>query len=273
MSRTTLPTWQGLSLVVTAAIAWGTGGAAAAVLYRTTDLGPVAVTFWRFLCGTLLLASALGARKLITGQPVVAGPRSVATGVCLAVSQSAYFAAVGVSGVAVATAVTLGATPALTALGSRSWLSRRGSLGAISGLVGLVFLCGPAGSSPTGLALALLSAVGFAAATILGRGSLGETLAALAVGTVLLAPFAVVPVVTPETLGLIGFLGAVPTALAYALFFSGLKTVHATTASVITLVEPLTATVIAVGWLGEVLTVSTGIGMALLLVAVVVASG
>ena len=47
----------GVSGLCIAATAWGTGGAVAAILYDTSRLGPVAVSWWRFAGGVLLLAA------------------------------------------------------------------------------------------------------------------------------------------------------------------------------------------------------------------------
>ncbi|MEH0525357.1 EamA family transporter [Streptomyces stelliscabiei] len=96
--------------------------------------------------------------------------------------------------------------------------------------------------------------------TLLGRfsgrknagGGFEATVTGFAVGTVCLLPMALLEGMLPDmeraawTLGLILYLGAVPTALAYTLFFVGLGAVRATTASVVALVEPLTAAVIGV---------------------------
>jgi drug/metabolite transporter, DME family len=68
----------------------------------------------------------------------------------------------------------------------------------------------------------------------------------------------------------LGYLGLVPTAMAYILFNTGLSSVRATTASVIVLVEPLTATMIAVLFLGEQLTQLALLGMTILMLSVVV---
>ncbi|CAM5696714.1 hypothetical protein SGLAM104S_09169 [Streptomyces glaucescens] len=57
--------------------------------------------------------------------------RAGATGVGLAVFQTAYFAAVAATGLAVATVVTLGAGPVLSALGARLTLGER--LGVVAG--------------------------------------------------------------------------------------------------------------------------------------------
>ncbi len=46
---------QGVLYIVIAATAWDTGGAVAAELYDAGRIGPVAVSFWRFLTGLALL--------------------------------------------------------------------------------------------------------------------------------------------------------------------------------------------------------------------------
>jgi prolyl-tRNA editing enzyme YbaK/EbsC (Cys-tRNA(Pro) deacylase) len=98
-------------------------------------------------------------------------------------------------------------------------------------------------------------------------------LGGFAVGAVLLAPLAVTQDLTIPTgageIALLLYLALVPTALAYALFFAGLAVVKATTASVVTLVEPVTATIVAVALLDEVLTPTAAAGSALLVGAVV----
>ena len=106
------PVARGLTFVSIAAVAWGTGGVVAAVLYRTSGLGPVAVSFWRTAIGeALLIAVYLWRRRpsppCARRRPVVA----LVTGAGLAVYQTAYYTAVARSGVAFATLVTLGAGP------------------------------------------------------------------------------------------------------------------------------------------------------------------
>jgi drug/metabolite transporter, DME family len=296
-ASSTLPVGRGIWYVGIAATAWGTGGAAAAVLYTLTGLGPVAVSWWRFLSGFLLLAAArrwAGPRR--------AGPREarltarswrtiLVTGIGLAVYQTAYYVAIDLAGLAVATVVTLGAGPVLIAVGGHLTGIERLTRGAVTAvaaaLAGLVLLTGtgPA-DTPTagahriaGIGFALLSAAGYAVVTLLTRRG-GTTLhrydAALggfAVGAVLLAPLAVTQDLTIPTgtgeIALLLYLALVPTALAYALFFAGLAVVKATTASVVALVEPVTATLVAVALLDEVLKPTTTAGSALLLSAVV----
>ncbi|WP_406728541.1 EamA family transporter [Streptomyces sp. GD-15H] len=284
-----LPVGRGLLYLIVAGVAWGTAGAAASLVYRTSDMGPVALSFWRCAAGLVLL---LGARALLPRPRTVPEPlgrrvwRAVATGVALGVFQTAYFAAVAATGLAVATVVTLGAGPVLMALGARLLLGERlgrggtaAVAGALAGLVVLVLGGGEAVVDPGGVLLALLAAAGYSAMTLLTRwwgrdGGLdasGTTVGAFAVTSVLLLPFAAVEGLVPHTdapgllLCLVAYVAAVPTALAYGLYFAGAAVVRSATVSVIMLLEPVSAAVLAVALLGERLTSATLVGTLLML--------
>ncbi|MBG0832469.1 EamA family transporter [Planomonospora sp. ID67723] len=275
---------RGLLYVSIAATAWGTGGAAGALLHRAGGLGPVAASFWRFAAGAAVLLLAL--RLLGSGRGLglgrLSGPGRVAvTGAAMAVYQTAYFAAIAESGLAVATLVTIGATPVLVAAGAFALLRERlgaGGLGclglALAGLSALTLGDGPEGFSPAGTGWALLSAAGYAGVTLLNRAASAEpyatALGGFAVGGLCLLPLALAQGLVPTgdllaSWALIAYVGAVPTALAYGLFFAGLAGVRATTASVITLVEPVGATLLGVLLLGERLTPLAAAGSVLLL--------
>ncbi|GAA2804146.1 EamA family transporter [Kitasatospora paracochleata] len=294
VSRTALPVGRGLLYITAAATAWGTAGAAAALLYGRSGLGPMALTFWRSAGGVLLLLAA----RAVGGTPVRSGPltrrrlgRFLVNGLGLTLFQAAYFLAVRETGLAVATVVTLGAAPVLVALGARLLMGERlGAAGAVAvtgALTGLaVLVLGDGGSGevrPVGIGWALASAAGYACITLytrhLGRGGQAEsayltTLCSFGICAVCLLPFALSEGLWPagaelgRTLALLGYLASVPTALAYALYFAGAAVVRAATASVIALIEPVSATVIAVALLGERPTPATLIGAAVLLASV-----
>ncbi|MFG2196560.1 DMT family transporter [Streptomyces sp. NPDC048639] len=298
-----LPVGRGLCYLIVAGVAWGTAGAAAAVLYRFSDLGPVALSFWRYVGGLALLLTAHAvraarARRRPAVVPAALVPESrrrrilriVGTGLGLTVFQTAYFAAVQSTGLAVATVVTLGAGPVLIALCARLFMAERlggGGVVAVSGALGglAVLVLGSGGGvvKPLGVVLALVSAAGYAAITLLtrwlGRDGTGAdprstTAWAFAVGAVCLLPFGLAEGLLPHTadparvLVLLVYVAVVPTALAYALYFAGAAVVRAATASVIMLIEPVSAAVIAVALLGERLTTATVLGTLLLLAAV-----
>ncbi|WP_330177000.1 DMT family transporter [Streptomyces sp. NBC_01498] len=307
MSRTVLETSslpagprsvrRGLLCLTVAGVTWGTTGAAVDIMYRSSDLGPVAVSFWRYVSGLALLLAARALRPART-VPATGGPRParrrwpllLGTGIGLAVFQTAYFGAVRETGLAVGTIVALGAGPVLTALGGRLLLRERigrfGALavcGALGGLAVLVLGDRKGTVDPLGVAYALLSAAGYAVATLLarwtGRHGTGEnpyslTLWSFGIGAAVLMPFAWAEGIAPHTdhLGLVlllmAYVAAVTTALAYPLYFAGVAAVRATTAAVVMLIEPVSAAVLAVTLLGEQLTAATVTGTLLLLSAV-----
>ena len=73
---------------------------------------------------------------------------------------------------------------------------------------------------------------------------------------------------TPPAVGLVLALGLVPSAVAYLSYFRGLRTQSSTTGSLVSLLEPLTASTLATVVLGERLTPSAAVGAGLLLSAV-----
>lgn len=290
-----LPVGRSLCYLIIAGVAWGTAGAAASLLFAASDLGPLTLSFWRCAGGLAFLLAALALRPGRAAAVTESGRRRllriVGTGVGLTVFQTAYFAAVQATGLAVGTVVTLGAGPVLIAVGARLTMGERlglGGLGAVAGaLAGLAVLVlgGDAGAvRPAGIALALLSAAGYAAITLLTRwlgrdGGGADPLAtsawAFAIAAAVLLPMASGEGLVPRTehaaqvVTLLVYVAAIPTALAYALYFAGAAVVRAATVSVIMLLEPVSAAAIAVVVLHEQLTPATVAGTLLLLTAVV----
>ncbi|RSS78252.1 DMT family transporter [Streptomyces sp. WAC06614] len=283
---------RSLFYLVVAGAAWGTAGAAASLLFLASDLGPLALSFWRCAGGLLVLLGVLALRRgRDSGRPRPRPGSLLFTGLMFTVFQAAYFGAVQQTGLAVGTVVTLGAGPVMIALGARYGMGERlgaggtaAVCGALAGLAVLVLGGGDAEVRPLGVGLALLSAAGYAAMTLWTRaqgrrGAGGDVLVTTAwsagVGAVCLLPLAVLEGVVPHTaalgrvLWLMAYVAVVPTALAYVLYFKGAAAVRAATVSVIMLIEPVSAAVIAVLVLGERLTGAVVLGTVLLLAAVV----
>ena len=285
-----LPIGRGLLYLIVAGAAWGTAGAAASLVYRGSDTGPIALSFWRCAGGlVLLLAVRLWRRRT---RSAVREPlnrkvlRIGVTGLGLAVFQTAYFAAVEATGLAVATVVTLGSGPVLIALGARLTMGERlggggtaAVVGALGGLVVLVLGSGGATVRPWGVGLAVVSAAGYSVMTLLtrwwgrdgGADASGTTVWAFAVTTACLLPFGLAEGLVPHTaqpahvLALLAYIAAVPTALAYGLYFAGAAVVRSATVSVVMLLEPVSAAALAVVLLGERLTAATLVGTMLML--------
>ncbi|MGV9899347.1 DMT family transporter, partial [Streptomyces tendae] len=277
-----LPVGRGLLYLIVAGVAWGTAGAAASLVYRASDMGPVALSFWRCAVGLVLLLAARPLRRRV--RPAVREPfarktlRAVVTGLGLAVFQTAYFAAVQSTGLAVATVVTLGAGPVLIALGARlalgELLGAGGAAAVVGALAGLVVLVLGGGGTTVrlpGVLLALLSAAGYSVMTLLtrwwgrdgGADAAGTSVGAFAVTSLCLLPLALAEGLVPHTaepvrlLWLLAYVAAVPTALAYGLYFAGAAVVRSATVSVIMLLEPVSAAALAVLLLGEHITAAT----------------
>lgn len=280
------------ALVALAGVLWGTGGLTGAAAGDEGHLEPVAVAAYRLLGGGLVLlagAAVVGGFAGVQLSRRLAG-QVAATAVLAATYQAAYFAAVERAGVATSTLVALGGAPVLVAVGTavatRRAPSRRTVVATALALVGLVALVGTSGGTGSdplgGVALALVSAASFAAMTGLGRRTVPgarpvpTTALAFTLGGILLAvaaPLVGGPLTVPDRptgWWLLAFLAVVPTAAAYGAYFTGLRTVPATTASLLALLEPLTAAVGAVLLLDERLGVGGVVGAALLASAVVV---
>jgi DME family drug/metabolite transporter len=173
----------------------------------------------------------------------------------------------------------------------RRALGRPGVITVVAALAGLGLLVGfPGGGLREaavlrGTGLSLVSAAGFAAVTLIG-GRPVPGLDDLAVngygfllGGVILLPvaagagFGLRPGLTGGdalvSAGWLLALGLGPTAVAYLLYFRGLRTAPASTAALLTLLEPLTAAILAAVLLGDRLSV-TGVAGAAILLAVVV---
>ncbi|WP_026928969.1 DMT family transporter [Glycomyces tenuis] len=283
---------RGLLFLTITGLSWGTTGAVSDLVYSSSDMGPIALSFWRHLGGMVLLLAVIGVLRGRNGGVARAhrGGRSRAVALCglgvaMAVFQTAYFIAVDLTGVAVATIVTLGSGPILTAIGGRIFLKERISLSGVTAvagaLMGLAVLVGGNGEGvvePAGVAISILSAAGYAAFTLIGRrlGERGEgpfmlTVWAFGIGAAaLVLPAALEGLVPPvgqlaHTAALVGYLAVFTTALAYPFYFAGAARVRATTSSVMMLLEPATAAALAVTFLGEPLTVATAAGALIML--------
>lgn len=255
--------------VAVAAVLWGTAGVCGQLLGDRTELDPVAIGFLRLgVAAVALLALRLRGDR-------TAPPRSqdlpgiAVVGIGLAAYQFCYFAAVSAAGVAVATLVTLGLAPVLIAVGDSVVSGIRHGRTVVSALatalVGLALLVGSpstTGEAPMlGVVLATGSALAYALVTLASRSltrridTLTITTAGFVVGALALAPFAMDRGVSFEpsatSLALVAYLGLVPTALAYRLFFAGMATTAPVVAGVTTLLEPLTATALAAAVLGD----------------------
>lgn len=282
----------GLAQICVAGVLWGTGGLAVRVIRDAEALSVVTISAWRMLIGAVFLLAAVA----VTHQTIALGglvrrrPGHVlAVGVATAAYQALYFAAVVAVGVTVSTVVSLGLAPVIVTLVEglrrRSAPDRAHLLVLAAALVGLVLVSVSAGSAGgphpvLGVLASAGSGTAYALTTLVGRSIAGTTTplglatASTAIGAIALAPLLLVtgtgaaalgdPVVTSS----LAYLGVLTMAIAYLLFYAGLRTAPGSSAVIATLLEPLTAAVLAAVVLGERLGAAGVLGGLLILLAV-----
>jgi DME family drug/metabolite transporter len=283
----------GLLQICVAGVLWGTGGLGVQVIRDQVPMSVLTISAWRMaIAAVVLLVVLLLLRQLPSLVALVrAHPgRVVLVGCGTAAYQALYFGSVVAVGVSVSTVVSLGLAPVLLTVAEsvrRRSTPAKTDIGvlvlAIAGLV-LVSLAAGAhepGPHPTlGVLLAIGSGATYAATTAVGRSltlttsPLPLTTATTSVGAVALMTCAAF---TDSLTGGLGdpavsltlvYLGVFTMALAYGLFYAGLRTVPGSAAVIATLLEPVTAAIVAALWLDERLGVAGIVGTALILLAV-----
>lgn len=283
----------GLSLVVTSGLLWGTGGLLGTLFGRTAGVSALAVAAYRLAVGGMLIVVLLmlAGRALPRGR--AAWTRIAQIGLLAALFQGSFFAAVALTSVSLATLVTIGTAPVLAL--TVEWATGRRRIDhrllltvclALTGLGLLVGLPSSGSGSAAGLAgtgLSVAAAGGFAVVSLIGTRpvpglddltatGLGFTLGAAVLIPLAASTFGLSFLPGTATIGLLLALGVIPTALAYTLYFRGLRTVPASTATLLALLEPLTGAVLAALVLGDRLGAAGLAGAALLGAAVVLAT-
>jgi DME family drug/metabolite transporter len=286
----TLRSRAGLFAVSGAALLWGTAGVVVHVITSRTGLDAVPIGCYRLIFASvalLVLVRGDGIRR-IRLLSVRHRWGLVLSGVGLGVYQALYFVGVQDVGVSVSTLVSLGVAPiaitAITSVSRRAWPAGRSLVTLICAVTGLamVSLSAGSGSGPhpvIGVLVSVASGLGYAGYTLLGRRLVEHVdtmllaTSASVVGAVVLIPLAAVEglAVTDgvSVLWLI-YLGVFTTALAYVLFYAGLRSTPSEVAAVLTLLEPLAAAVLAVALLHERLSALGVVGALLMLVAIAV---
>lgn len=205
-------------------------------------------------------------------------------GVCTALYQVAFFAAVLKAGVALGTLVTIGSGPFLTGVLSAVLLKQRPSrawvVATSTAVFGLVLLTLDGAFRPdvdlVGVALALVSGLGYALYTIAGKKLIGEghnsntvMASSFSLGGLLLVPVLLTQplawLATAAGIALALYLGLVTTTVAYLLFGRGLRVLDAGPVTTLVLAEPVVATLLGVLVLGERLGAIGWIGCAFVL--------
>ncbi|HSF06602.1 MAG TPA: EamA family transporter [Methylomirabilota bacterium] len=278
----------GLLLIALAAVSWGTTGSVTTILVQRHGAEPLVIGLARIVVAAALLLSAarLGGASLRLARADLG--RCLLMGACMAAFQAAYFTAVVMTGIAVTALLAICSAPLMIAMLAAAVLGERLTVRIVAalglGVGGTVLLvAGPAGlaTGPRlagGAGLALTAGLAYALYVITAKVSLARSTPLPLTGlSFTAAALVTLPVLTWSTAPLeqlargwpwLLYLGGVTTAGAYAAYTSGLRRVPATVAGVVTLLEPLTATLLGVLAFGEPLGALGGLGALALLGAI-----
>ncbi len=280
---------RGLVLIGLAAVSWGTTGSVMTILVARADAEPFLIGAARM--GVAALVLVVGAH-VFGGGPVFstrALPHGLAMGFCMATYQAAYFSAVSMTGIAVTALIAICSAPlmiaALAALVLRERPTARLGIALALGVIGIALLVAapPTTTGSTlrflsGGALALAAGLAYAVYAVIAKVAVARA-NPLAITTITFAAAAVLMLpllawthapITQVARGWpwLVYVGAIATAGAYVLFTLGLRHVPASVAGVVTLLEPLTATLLGVWLFGERLGPTGLVGALLLLAAI-----
>lgn len=279
--------------LVIACVLWGTTGTAATAIDGANPLAIGASTMT--IGGALLFLTHRRAALAVMHDRSVRG-WLLAAAAGMVAYPLAFYASMDLAGVAIGNVVSLGSGPIFAALiewrVQRQALTRRWMLSAATAITGVTLLVvgGHGGGSPVnpegiplGVALGLLAGAGyalftFASGVVIRRGHTGRAtmgaafgLAALPLAGVLLVTGAPLVASIPN-MAVAAYLAVGPMFVAYLFFGWGITSLRSSTVTVITLLEPFVATLLAVAVVGERLEPLGWLGLVLIVVGVAVLS-
>ena len=265
-------------LLIGTGILWGTIGVASKGVFEHSALDAVSVTWIRTLLASPICILAVwlsGGRRLLNfSRPDLLG--MIGLGIALILYQWLYLAAIEQIGVTATTLISLCGAPVIVAILSVALLheplSQPQLIALVGALIGTGLLIGrppemEGGDGTLGVLFAIGCAFGIAIHAMGSRRIAGRVHALVvlaigfSVGAIALAPFVFArglhPQADPTAWALLVYLATVPSFVAYFLSQRGLRDVPASMATIVTLLEPLIAAVLAwfffeerLGWMG-----------------------
>ena len=284
------PHLWGIASILLAALLWGTTGVAATF---APEVGAAAIGAAAMGIGGLLQA-AMALRPMARGRAALRAqwPWLLLGALAVAVYPLAFYGSMRLAGVTIGTVVSIGSAPLFSAAlemvldGTR--VSRRWAVGAALGVIGMGLLCfaegtghgTPAPSVMSGVLLGLLAGLTYAlyswaARRLMQRGVAPRAAmgAMFGLGGLLLMPvlFATgAPFLASWNNAAVGiYMALVPMFLGYVCFGYGLARIPASSATAITLVEPVVAAGLAALIVGERLPAQGWVGVALIFACLV----
>lgn len=268
--------FEGYGEIITASVLWGLAGIFAK---KIAGMSAQSIIFYRVALAFaiiflfLLISGNLNRVRLKDKKAYL-----LLFSILQAATMLAYFTSVLKASVSVAVLLLYTAPVYITVLSPlllKESLTRRGIIALILSLAGIVLIVDPAKlefSQSAGILAGMLSGIAYAfqvmTSKYISRTYAGYTQAfwGFMVAALLLLPVGAAPaVVVSGNITYLVLLAIFPTILAVSLYFNGLKKVKASSASILGLIEPVSAVILAVLILGEKLTLPVITGGALIL--------
>ncbi|MEG1856684.1 MAG: EamA family transporter [Acinetobacter sp.] len=296
-SSFSLSSHSGFIAVLIASILWGTTGTAASYAPNLSPLAIGAIA----MGGGGLLQALLAYKNIRCHLPQIRSyfPLLLVGMVSVAIYPLAFYSSMRMAGITIGTVVSIGSAPLFTALLEKFFdkkaLSKKWFISFVFGVVGVLLLSlggshfqgsvqGIATDQKTiGIILGLIAALSYslyswAAKKMIDRGVDSKASMGLifGFGALILLPtlFFTGSNLFDEAVNLyvVGYMMLIPMFLGYLLFGYALKTISASTATTLTLFEPLVAALFAVLLVGEQLAPIGWVGMVLIFVCLAVLS-
>lgn len=278
---------SGAFFIALAAILWGTTGTSQAL--APEGVTPLAIGAMRLLVGGGTLLLLAGMRGLLQWDARWRQWSTLFSGITVALYQLTFFAGVSLTGVAVGTIIAIGSAPILSGILDRIFLgatlSRRWYIATVLAIVGALLLVitddTTMNINPLGVLLSLGAGLSYSVFALVNKRLIDAGLPSDAVMAVAFSSGALILlptlffvdtswIITTGGLVVVLHLGVLATGLSYALYGRGLRTVSISVAATLSLIEPLTATILGVLVVGERLTTQGGLGIGLLLLGLVI---
>ena len=286
--------YKGIALILIASLLWGTTGTVASF---APDISPLAIgAFAMGVGGVLLVLNSLKELSKDWRRLWLSGRVFAFGGLSVALYPLAFYSSMRLSGVAIGTVVSLASAPFFAALIerliSKKLISLKWMLSFAIGIIGIVLLTLGKIQEPSankmladytfieqyaGIFLGLLAGLSYAIYSWSARNMIDKGIHAK---SAMSGMFGLAAIFLLPSLAFTGnhisssisnasvaiYMAVVPMFVGYLMFGYGLKQVEASTATLLTLLEPIVATLLAIAILGETFVLMGWVGMGLILI-------
>ena len=275
--------------VIAASVLWGTTGTASAFI---PDVSPLAVGAFSMGIGGVLLVLNAKNNLLSDRQKLLSKPSLLFIGsLCVAIYPLAFYSSMRLAGVAIGTVISIASAPFFTVIMERlisnKRVTSRWMVSFIFGVVGVIFLTlgktqyldisAQANNRILGVLLGLVAGLTYATYSWTARqmiengvNSKSAMASMFGLSAILLLPSLLLTggnlFLDAKHISVALYLAIAPMFFGYLLFGQALRVIEASKATLITLLEPIVATILAIIIIGETFSPIGWLGMSLMII-------